>query len=170
MLRLIHGGTVINHDHSRRADVLIGDDAIAAVGAEPTGTIDAGGCYVMPGGIAITSANAARIPNVFPKKGVIAVGSDADVVVWDPHAAKTISAKKQVSRIDYNFFEGFKCTGLLRATLTRGEIAWLDGQVRAEAGAGKYVAREPFPAVHVANATWRELTAPRRVERVNVTP
>src|SRR5438034_4730236 len=56
MTILIRGGTVVNHDHSRRADVLIADGAIAAVGARldaPTGaqTIDAGGCYVMPGGI-----------------------------------------------------------------------------------------------------------------------
>ena len=83
---------------------------------------------------------------------------------------QTISAKKQISRIDYNVFEGFACTGLPRATLSAGKITWLDGDLRAEAGAGKYVPREPFPAVHVANATWRELNAPRRVERAEVTP
>ena len=75
-----------------------------------------------------------------------------------------------MSRIDYNVFEGFRCTGLPRATLSRGEITWLDGDLRASAGAGQYVARDPFPAVHVANATWREWNAPRRVERVDVTP
>jgi dihydropyrimidinase len=120
--------------------------------------------------VAVTSANIARILNVYPKKGAVAVGSDADLVIWDPRASKTISAKKQVSRIDYNVFEGFLCTGLPRATLSRGEITWLDGDLRAAAGAGKYVARDPFPAVHVANATWREWNAPRRVERVDVTP
>jgi dihydropyrimidinase len=120
--------------------------------------------------VAVTSANIARILNVFPKKGAVAVGSDADLVIWDPKASKTISAKKQVSRIDYNVFEGFRCAGLPRATLSRGEITWLDGDLRAAAGAGKYVARDPFPAVHVANVTWREWTAPRRVERVDVTP
>jgi dihydropyrimidinase len=67
-------------------------------------------------------------------------------------------------------FEGFRCTGVPRATLSRGEITWLDGDLRAAAGAGKYVARNPYPAVHVANATWRELTAPRAVERADVTP
>jgi dihydropyrimidinase len=108
--------------------------------------------------------------NVFPKKGSVAAGSDADLVIWDPKATKTIAAKKQVSRIDYNVFEGFRCIGLPRATLSRGQIAWQDGEVRAEAGAGRYVARNPFPAIHVANATWRELTAPRRVERAEVTP
>ena len=98
------------------------------------------------------------------------MGSDADLVIWDPKATKTISADKQISRIDYNVFEGFRCTGLPRATLSRGEITWLDGELRAEAGAGQYVPRNPFPAVHVANATWRGLTAPRAVERVDVTP
>jgi len=99
-----------------------------------------------------------------------AVGSDADLVIWDPAATKTISAAKQVSRIDYNVFEGFACTGLPRATLSGGAITWLDGELRAQAGAGQYVARNPFPAVHVANATWHERTAPRRVERAAVTP
>ncbi|MGD0335267.1 MAG: dihydropyrimidinase [Xanthobacteraceae bacterium] len=120
--------------------------------------------------VAVTSANIARILNVFPQKGAVAVGSDADLVIFDPTARKTISAKKQISRIDYNVFEGFRCTGLPRATLLRGEITWLDGDLRAAAGAGQYVARDPFPAVHVANATWRELTASRPVERAEVTP
>jgi dihydropyrimidinase len=120
--------------------------------------------------VAVTSANIARILNVFPKKGAVAVGSDADLVIFDPTASKTISAKKQISRIDYNVFEGFRCTGLPRATLLGGEITWLDGDLRAEAGGGQYVPRDPFPAVQVADATWRELTAPRPVERLEVTP
>ncbi len=120
--------------------------------------------------VAVTSANIARILNVFPRKGGVAVGSDADLVIFDPTASKTISAKKQVSRIDYNVFEGYRCTGLPRATLLRGEITWLDGDLRAEAGGGQYVPRDPFPAVQVADATWRELTAPRPVERMEVTP
>jgi dihydropyrimidinase len=120
--------------------------------------------------VAVTSANSARILNVYPKKGAVAVGSDADLVIWDPAATKTISAKAQVSRIDYNVFEGFACRGLARATLSRGNVAWLDGDLRAAPGDGGYVARDALPAVHVANATWRELTAPRRVERAEVTP
>ena len=120
--------------------------------------------------VAVTSTNCARILNIYPKKGTVAVGSDADLVVWDPKATKTISVQKQISRIDYNVFEGFICTGLPRATLSGGKITWLDGDLRAETGAGKYVPRDPFPAVHVANATWRELNAPHRVERAEVTP
>jgi dihydropyrimidinase len=117
--------------------------------------------------VAVTSANAARILNIFPKKGAVAVGSDADIVIWDPKATKTISARTQVSRIDYNVFEGFCCTGLPRVTLSRGEMAWLDGELRAKAGVGKYVPRDPLSGVHVANTRWRELTASRRADRAD---
>jgi dihydropyrimidinase len=115
--------------------------------------------------VAATSANIARILNVYPRKGAVAVGSDADLVIWDPSATKTIRAKKQVSRIDYNVFEGFKCTGLPWMTLSRGKVAWKDGELHAEAGDGRYVERPAFPAVHVANTTWRDLNAPKAVER-----
>ena len=120
--------------------------------------------------VAATSANIARILNVFPRKGAVAVGSDADIVVWDPAATKIIAAARQKSRIDYNVFEGYQCRGLPRATLNRGRIAMLDGEMRAKAGDGKYIERPAFPASHVAQATWKELTAPKGVERAAVTP
>jgi dihydropyrimidinase len=120
--------------------------------------------------VAVTSTNIARILNVYPRKGAVAVGSDADIVIWDPTATKTITASKQISRIEYNVFEGHTCTGVPKVTLSRGKIAWMDGDLRAERGDGKYIERPPFPAIHVANTTWKELTAPRPVERLEVTP
>ncbi|CAL79813.1 D-hydantoinase (Dihydropyrimidinase) (DHPase) [Bradyrhizobium sp. ORS 278] len=120
--------------------------------------------------VAVTSANIARILNIFPRKGAIMAGSDADLVVWDPAAHKTIRASRQVSRIDYNVFEGFTCTGGPAMTVSRGRIAWRDGELRAQAGDGRYVERPAFPSVHVANSTWKEITAPRAVAREMVTP
>jgi dihydropyrimidinase len=120
--------------------------------------------------VAVTSSNIARILNVYPRKGRIAVGSDADLVVWDPSASKTITAKRQMSRIDYNVFEGFSCTGGPAVTVSRGKIAWKDGELRAEKGDGKYIERPPFSPVHIANSTWKQQTAPQAVRRAEVTP
>jgi dihydropyrimidinase len=120
--------------------------------------------------VAVTSANIARILNIYPRKGAVAVGADADLVVWDPKGTKTISAKRQISRIDYNVFEGFACTGQAAVTLSRGRIAYKDGDLRAEKGDGRYVERPAFSPVHVANATWKDRTAPQPVERGAVTP
>src|SRR5215204_3243718 len=120
--------------------------------------------------VAVTSANIARILNMYPKKGAVAVGSDADIAVWDPGATKTVTAKRQLSRIEYNVFEGFECRGLPIVTLSRGRVAWKDGEVRAQKGDGQYVPRDPFPPVAVANATWKELTRPKLVDRLEVTP
>jgi dihydropyrimidinase len=121
--------------------------------------------------VGITSANIARILNIYPRKGAVAVGSDADLVIWDPLSTKKISAKKQVSRIDYNVFEGFRCTGVPWMTISGGRIAWKDGDMRAEAGHGCYVERPAFPAVHVANTTWKDLNTPKGVARtLPVTP
>ena len=96
------------------------------------------------------------------------MGSDADLVVWDPKKEKTISAASQQSAIDYNVFEGKHVTGLPRFTLTRGKVAIHDGEVRTEEGHGEFVARPPGQAVTKALSTWKELTAPRKVERTGI--
>lgn len=120
--------------------------------------------------VAVTSTNIARILNIYPRKGAVAVGSDADLAIWDPGATKTVAAKRQISRIEYNVFEGFECRGLPIVTMSRGRIAWRDGSVQARKGDGAYVARDPFPAVAVANATWKAAIQPRPVSRLEVTP
>ncbi|MEX1660692.1 dihydropyrimidinase [Thioclava sp. 15-R06ZXC-3] len=118
--------------------------------------------------VAVTSTNIAKILNLYPKKGAVLVGADADLVVWDPKASKTISAKTQQSAIDYNVFEGKEVTGLPRYTLSRGVVAWADGEIKTKEGHGQFVARDPGMPVTRALSTWKELTAPRPVQRSGI--
>jgi dihydropyrimidinase len=115
--------------------------------------------------VAVTSANSARILNMYPQKGVIMPGADADIVIWDPKATKTISAKNQVSRIEYNVFEGYELTGLPARVYLRGRLAAENGQMRAERGQGRFVARQPLPPFAAAQRLWKQNTAPKAVAR-----
>ncbi|MGY9046402.1 MAG: dihydropyrimidinase [Rhodobacterales bacterium] len=118
--------------------------------------------------VAVTSTNIAKILNVYPKKGAILVGADADIVVFDPEKEKTITAANQQSAIDYNVFEGKHVKGLPRYTLTRGMVAVRDGEMLAESGHGTFVKRAPSGPVSKALSSWKELTAPRKVERSGI--
>ncbi|MEO5620534.1 MAG: dihydropyrimidinase [Cypionkella sp.] len=118
--------------------------------------------------VAVTSTNIAKILNCYPQKGAVLVGADADLVVWDPEKSKTITAGAQQSAIDYNVFEGKEVKGLPRYTLSRGVVSVDDGEVKAREGHGKFVAREPKPAVNRALSAWKELTAPRPVSRTGI--
>ena len=77
----------------------------------------------------MTSSNAARIFNLYPKKGRIAVGSDGDCIVWDPQASKTISATSHHQACDFNIFEGLHCQGLSVVTIVAGHVVYENGQV-----------------------------------------
>ena len=118
--------------------------------------------------VAVTSTNIAKILNCYPKKGAIREGADADILVLDPKKEKTISAATQASAIDYNVFEGMQVKGLPRYVLTRGQLAVNDGQLQSEPGHGKFVKREANGAVNKALSSWKELTAPRPVERTGI--
>ncbi|RVB94789.1 amidohydrolase family protein, partial [Mesorhizobium sp. M7A.F.Ca.CA.002.15.2.1] len=100
--------------------------------------------------VAVTSTNIAKILNMYPKKGAIVEGADADIVVWDPKRKKTISSKKQQSVIDYNVFEGFEVTGLPRFVFSRGELSIQESEVKTKPGHGEFVGREPNAAVNRA--------------------
>jgi dihydropyrimidinase len=97
--------------------------------------------------VRVTSTNAAQIFNLYPRKGAVAIGADADLVVWDPKATRTISAKTHHQNIDFNVFEGMTVSGVATHTLTRGQLAWVDGDLRAERGRGQYLKR-PLSGPH----------------------
>ena len=118
--------------------------------------------------VAVTSTNIAKIMNCYPQKGAILVGADADIVVWDPNKEKTITSKTQQSSIDYNVFEGHHVKGLPRYTLSRGQVAVFDGEVRTQEGHGKFVSRAPNAPVNRARSVWKELTNPQPVVRAGI--
>jgi dihydropyrimidinase len=91
--------------------------------------------------VEIVSTAPARIFGMYPKKGAIAPGSDADIVVWDPKAEHLISAKTHHMRVDYSMFEGFKVIGNARQVFSRGELIVDKGQYVGRAGRGQYLRR-----------------------------
>ncbi|HUN94216.1 MAG TPA: dihydropyrimidinase [Burkholderiaceae bacterium] len=115
--------------------------------------------------VAVTSANAARIFNIYPRKGYLGAGADADVVVWDPQATQTLSARTHHSANDFNIFEGRTVRGRASHTVSAGRLAWVDGDLRAERGAGRYVRRPPFAPGFDALARRAALSAPQAVAR-----
>jgi len=78
---------------------------------------------------------------MYPQKGEIAPGSDADIVVWDPAALYTISAKTHHMRVDYSMFEGFPVRGNARTVLSRGEVIVDGGEFFGKAGRGRFLKR-----------------------------
>ncbi len=94
--------------------------------------------------VRVTSTNAAQIFNMYPRKGVIAVGADADLVVWDPNGTRTISAQTQFSKGGFNVFEGRTVRGIPTHTVAAGKLVFERGDLRAEEGAGRHIDRPAF--------------------------
>ncbi len=115
--------------------------------------------------VAATSSNAAKIFNIYPRKGSITVGADADVIVWDPKKSRTISAKTHHQNIDFNIFEGMTVTGANTMTMSQGKIVYQDGEVRTERGVGRYIDRPPFASYYDALKIKHEREQPVPVER-----
>ena len=98
--------------------------------------------------VALTSTQAARAFNLWPRKGSLSVGADGDVIVLDPGKTRTISARTQRQRTDFSVWEGLTVKGAVVHTVAGGRHVWRDGDLRAEAGAGRYLARKPFGPVY----------------------
>jgi dihydropyrimidinase len=93
--------------------------------------------------VEVTSTNAAKLFGLFPRKGTIAVGSDADLVVWDPEARRPIVGAEGMSRSGYSLYEGWEVVGAPAQTISRGEVVYADGAVRGDKGRGVLVRRGP---------------------------
>ena len=97
--------------------------------------------------VALGATNPARIFGLYPRKGTIAVGSDADLVLYDPKATGTRSAKTHHSRADRSIFEGWKVKGRPTHVVVNGRVQYADGKLDVERGAGRFIKREVSEAV-----------------------
>jgi dihydropyrimidinase len=92
--------------------------------------------------VALTSTNPARLCGLYPRKGTIAIGSDADLAIWDPDKDVTITAGAMHDAMDYTAYEGRQVRGWPVVTISRGEVIWAGGDVRGCAGRGRFLERE----------------------------
>jgi dihydropyrimidinase len=95
--------------------------------------------------VALTATNHAKTYGLYPKKGTIAVGADADIAIWDPKREVTIEQNLMHGGCDYTPYEGFKVTGWPVSTMVRGKFVVRDGELTGKAADGAYVSREKSP-------------------------
>ena len=91
--------------------------------------------------VEVACTNPAKIFGMFPKKGTIAVGSDADIVIFDPTEKHTLTAKNHHMNVDYSGYEGWELTGKVKSVLLRGKVAIENNECKLEKGYGKFIRR-----------------------------
>ncbi|MGQ0571240.1 MAG: dihydropyrimidinase [Armatimonadota bacterium] len=97
--------------------------------------------------VELVSTNTAKIFGMFPQKGTIAVGSDADIMILDPNKEVTVSQKVLHQNLDYTPYEGYRAKGWPMVTLSRGHVVYDHGEVRAKPGHGRFIARKAFQGI-----------------------
>ena len=123
------------------------------------------GLFNMNEFVKLTSTNAAQIFNIYPRKGSISVGADADIVVWDPEKTKTISAKTHHQNIDFNICEGMEVKGCASHTISAAKVVYANGELKVERGAGRYVDRPPYSSFYQGLDVQAEKNKPKAVKR-----
>ncbi|HXD83712.1 MAG TPA: dihydropyrimidinase [Rudaea sp.] len=118
--------------------------------------------------VALTSTNTARIFNIYPRKGVLREGADADIVVWDPKKKKTISVETDHQKVDFNVFEGRQVQGAPIYTVSNGVVKYADGKLHVEPGMGRHIDRPPFAPFLRAQQHWNDLNRIHPVDRAIV--
>jgi dihydropyrimidinase len=94
--------------------------------------------------VQLVSTAPAKLFGLYPRKGTIAVGSDADLVIFDAGEKHVISAKTHHMRVDYSMFEGIEVTGVPKTVISRGRVVIEKGKFQGRAGAGEFLRRQTF--------------------------
>ena len=108
----------------------------------------AGGRFSVNRFVELVSTTPAKLFGLYPRKGTIAVGSDADLVIFDPKRKHTISAKTHHMRVDYSMFEGIEVTGMADVVLSRGSVIVDGDKFLGRAGRGEFLRRSTYSQVN----------------------
>ena len=111
--------------------------------------------------VALTATNAARIYGLLPRKGTIAVGSDADIAIWDPEKEVTVTWDLLHDNVGYTPYEGRKITGWPVTVLSRGRVAVENGELKVERGSGKFLPRHLSDAARPLGRLVKEMDIDR---------